>query len=95
MSSKEIKRFHAIIHGSVQGVGYRFFAEREALKLNVRGFVRNLPDSTVEVVAEGESEAILQFLEKLRKGPTLGYVSKVKVQWEPPQSNFTTFEIKF
>lgn len=95
MSSEAIKRFRAIIHGVVQGVGYRFFAEREASRLNVVGFVRNLSDGTVEVVAEGDDDSLAKFLERLRKGPSMGYVSKVDVQWESPRGDFYTFEIRF
>ena len=47
------QRLTAIVHGDVQGVGYRFFAQRQAARLGLRGYVRNLRDGTVEVVAEG------------------------------------------
>ena len=59
----------AIVTGRVQGVGYRFFAERAARDLDLRGWVRNLPDGSVETVAEGEEEAIARYFDRLRQGP--------------------------
>ncbi len=65
-----------IIKGRVQGVGYRYFAMREAEKLNINGYVRNLPDGNVELVyVPNENEGI--FLEKLRKGPFLARVDSI------------------
>jgi acylphosphatase len=65
-------RYH--ITGRVQGVGYRYFALREAQSLGVAGFARNLPDGSVEVVAEGAAEAVRAFEERLREGPAFARV---------------------
>jgi acylphosphatase len=72
----------AVISGYVQGVGFRFFARRAALDEGVYGWVRNLPDGTVETVAEGDPDAVERYIEKLRKGP--GRVTSVDVREEPP-----------
>jgi acylphosphatase len=63
------KTFRYRVTGRVQGVGYRYFALTEAQALGVAGFARNLPDGSVEVVAEGQAEALSAFEEKLRQGP--------------------------
>ena len=64
-----MKARRAVVTGRVQGVGYRFFAERAARELGVRGWVRNLPDGSVEALAEGDDDAIASFLARLRQGP--------------------------
>ena len=67
-----------IISGSVQGVGYRFFAMRAAARHQVYGTVRNLPDGRVEVVAEGDREAMDEFKTDLTAGPTFAVVSDIE-----------------
>ncbi len=59
----------AILSGCVQGVGFRFFAERAARAAGVKGWVRNCSDGSVETVVEGEAEAVARYLERLRAGP--------------------------
>jgi acylphosphatase len=76
----------------VQGVGYRFFAERVARELEVRGWVRNLPDGSVETVAEGEEEAITRYFERLRQGPRGARVEGVAEE-DFSLRGFTSFEI--
>lgn len=80
------------VTGSVQGVGFRFFAQRAALETGVRGWVRNLPDGTVESVAEGEDVAVHRFVERLRHGPRSGRVADVLVE-EHVWAGFESFEI--
>lgn len=82
----------AVVAGRVQGVGYRFFAERAARAEGVRGWVRNRPDGTVETVAEGEQEAVQRYLARLREGPRMGKVTAVSDE-EVPLSRFESFEI--
>jgi len=64
-----MKATRFLVSGIVQGVGYRYFAARAARSLGIRGFVRNLPDGKVEVVAAGTEEALLELHEVLRRGP--------------------------
>lgn len=59
----------AVVSGRVQGVGFRFFAERAAREAGIVGWVRNRPDGTVETVAEGEPEAVARYFDRLRAGP--------------------------
>ena len=63
-----------IVSGRVQGVGFRFFTLREARALGLSGFVRNQPDGTVEVVAEGSTKVLAALEERLREGPAFADV---------------------
>jgi len=69
--------FRYRITGRVQGVGYRYFALTEAQALGVAGYAKNLPDGSVEVVAEGSAEAVQAFEERLREGPAFSRVEIV------------------
>lgn len=90
----EQKRFKARIFGVVQGIGFRWFVRSEAQRRNITGFVRNLPDGSVEVEAQGENKLIEEFIATLRKGPSMAIVSKLEIQWLPP-AQYHSFEIKF
>jgi acylphosphatase len=70
--------YRYLVDGRVQGVGYRYFALREAEGLGVTGFARNLPDGRVEVVAEGSEQALEAFEKRLREGPAFATVSGVE-----------------
>ena len=70
--------FFARIRGKVQGVGFRYSAYREALRLKLNGWVRNADDGSVEIWAEGEPEKLSQFLIWLRKGPQFSRVDAVE-----------------
>ena len=87
-----MKACRAIVTGRVQGVGYRFFAERAARDLEVRGWVRNLPDGSVETVVEGEEEAIARYVHLLRQGPRGARVEAVAEE-DLSIRGFTSFEI--
>ena len=82
----------AVIAGRVQGVGFRFFAERAAKKAGVLGWVRNLPDGRVETVVEGSGDAVERYLSELRRGPLGSRVTDVAVE-DGPSGNFDSFEI--
>lgn len=66
-----------IVRGRVQGVGYRYFARRSAESLGLTGFARNLADGSVEVVAEGEPQALLSLEAALRQGPSFALVESL------------------
>ena len=67
-----------LVHGRVQGVGFRWFVFREAQRLGLRGFCGNLPDGTVEVVADGEDAALSQLERSLERGPPGARVLRVE-----------------
>ncbi len=83
------------VSGRVQGVAYRFFARSTALQLGVTGFVRNLADGRVEVVAEATVDTWKEFIGKLEQGPTLSKVSSVVVEPTSLTEPFTTFDIRY
>jgi acylphosphatase len=69
--------YRYLVTGRVQGVGYRYFVLREAERLGLAGFTRNLPDGSVEVVAEGTDEVLGQLEARLRAGPSFASVAGV------------------
>ena len=86
-------RAEVIVHGRVQGVGYRVFALREATWLGLDGFVANEADGTVHVVAEGARETLDALLERLEAGPPAGFVDRLTVRWEPARGLPSGFRI--
>lgn len=86
----------AIITGRVQMVMYRDFVQRKARGLGILGTVRNLPDGSVEVIAEGEKELLEEFIGYLKKGSWLSRVEHVEVRWDNNQNqNFREFSILY
>jgi acylphosphatase len=90
-----LRQLHAIITGRVQGVSFRYNAQREARRLALTGWVRNLPDGTVETLAEGEDAQIEQFAVWLRQGPPGALVTGVDAHWNNALLKFTSFEILY
>jgi len=89
------KRLHVFYSGRVQGVGFRFTTEQIALSLGMTGWVKNLPDGRVEVMAEGEEAKLVGFLEKIRNGPMKPYIRGVEAEWEEAKGEFRDFGIRF
>lgn len=81
--------------GAVQGVGFRYWAVREAAAFNVGGYVRNLPDGTVEAVLEGPRQEVEKCGDILKQGPPYGRVGHVDVTEEEPRGEFTSFGVRF
>jgi len=88
-------RAHVFVSGRVQGVFFRSETAYEAIKRNVCGWVRNLPDSRVEAVFEGEKEAVEQLIEFCKRGPRGARVSNIEVQWEEYKGEFKGFRVKY
>ena len=93
-SQNDRRRFKAEIVGDVQGVGFRFFAERHARQLGLEGYVRNRHDGAVEVEAEGAASALEQFLNELRHGPRLARVQDVRVSWMAYKGDLGPFGVR-
>jgi acylphosphatase len=84
-----------LITGRVQGVGFRWFAQRQAEQMGITGWVRNLPDGRVEVAGRGAGPALDQFDQSLRRGPRFSHVERVdktNIQHEDVDSK--SFSIK-
>ena len=84
---------HLVIRGRVQGVGFRWFAQREARRLEVNGFVRNRADGAVEVEAEGDRASLERLVEALRLGPRSARVTDVDAHWSEGRARHRGFEI--
>lgn len=88
------RRLTAEVRGHVHGVGFRYFARSHARRLGLGGFVRNDPDGTVLVVAEGRPAALEELLGALRSGPDLAEVEEVVEEWGPARGRFRAFTVE-
>ena len=86
-------RAHVIVTGRVQGVYFRGNTRKEAQKLNVNGWVRNLPDGRVEAVFEGKKEYVEKLIDIVHEGPSHAYVTDLKLEWLDYKDEFTDFQI--
>lgn len=91
----DLVRVRVFAGGRVQGVAYRFFAEKYAGRMGISGWARNLPDGRVEVLAEGSGGNIEVFLELLREGPRLARVDSFDIRREAPTGEFRDFQVVF
>ena len=89
------KAAHLFVEGRVQGVCYRMYASDEATRLGLTGWVRNLRDGAVEIVAEGEEEALTEFLEWCRRGPPYACVMRVREEYSDATDEFDSFRIGY
>ena len=87
-------RLHAVVEGRVQGVGFRYFVEENAMNLGLKGWVRNRWDGSVEVVAEGPRPAVERLLAALRRGPSASLVTDVQADWLPATGEFKYFQVR-
>jgi acylphosphatase len=88
-----MERLHAIVHGDVQGVGYRYFVQRKAQQLGLRGWVRNNDDGTVELVAEGTRRQLEDLKRAVEEGPRLARVDRVETKWSEGTGTLDRFEL--
>ncbi len=89
------KRLECRITGRVQMVMFRDFAQRKATRSGITGFVKNNPDGSVTMVAEGEDQNLQTLLEKLKQGPLLARVDHVEATWTEARGDFSRFDIVF
>jgi tRNA pseudouridine55 synthase len=86
--------FYAKVYGRVQGVGYRYFVKEKAQSLDIFGYVKNLEDGTVEVLAQGREENLQKLIEEFKKGPFLARVDKLDIVFRKPLNIFYNFRIE-
>jgi len=89
-----MEQVRVIFEGMVQGVGFRFTALHAARSFDVSGFVRNLPDGTVEMVAEGEKRELEEFVGAV-KTKMSHYIRDAFVQWGEPTGRFQGFDVRY
>jgi acylphosphatase len=87
-------QLHAVIHGYVQGVSFRYHTQIQAQSLGLKGWVRNMLDGTVETVAVGDQNALDTFLQWLHHGPAAARVAQVDAEWSDTNPRFSGFEIR-
>jgi acylphosphatase len=88
-------RLQAIVHGRVHGVSFRYYTQQRARELGLTGYVRNVWDRTVEVVAEGRRPALEELLAFLNTGPRAAFVTQVDAKWPAPTGDFDRFEVRY
>ncbi|MBD3183980.1 acylphosphatase [Candidatus Poribacteria bacterium] len=86
---------HIFAHGRVQGVGFRYTVQKRASALALKGYVRNLRDGRVEILAQGSQERVEKLVEFLKNSPGMSYVAKLDTEWGEPDENYSEFEIRF
>jgi acylphosphatase len=83
-----------MITGRVQGVGFRFFTEDQARREGLHGWVQNLTDGSVEIMAEGDAEAVERFERHVRHGPPGARIEQIEVDHIAPSGNATGFSVR-
>jgi acylphosphatase len=94
MTEKPIQARRFLVRGRVQGVGFRWFVEREAHMLGIAGWVRNNHDGSVEVLAQGTRDQLSGLHSRLREGPRVARIDSVEVSDESPASGLGSFRIE-
>jgi acylphosphatase len=90
----DTRRLHALVSGRVQGVGYRWRTVEEATRLALTGWVRNLPDGRVEILAEGRQSELESLLRWARSGPPASRVDDLQFRFEAATREFTRFDAR-
>jgi len=94
MLNRENKQAKVNFQGRVQGVWFRAFTREQAISAGLTGWVRNLPDGSVEALFEGDEKAIRRTIEKCRQGPPTARVDQVDIDWQEARSEFSIFDIR-
>ncbi len=88
-----VERLHGVVHGGVQGVGFRYFLMAEARRLGLKGWVRNRDDGTVEFVAEGTKPHLERLKQAAGHGPRMARVERVDAQWSAAAGDLDSFDL--
>jgi acylphosphatase len=88
-------RLHAVVHGYVQGVNFRYYTIRTAQQLGLTGWVANRWDGAVETIAEGRRKSLDEFAAFLHHGSPSSVVRRVDVEWGTPTAEFTNFRVRY
>jgi acylphosphatase len=85
---------HIVARGLVQGVGFRYFVYRVAVRLSLSGWVRNLYNGDVEIEAEGDRSLIEEFIKDMKIGPRSAHVKDLNIEWQDYRGTYSSFEIR-
>jgi acylphosphatase len=85
---------HIVVHGLVQGVGFRYFVHRHATRLGITGWVCNRFSGEVELEAEGERAMIEEIIKEITIGPRTAHVKDLNIEWQDFKNRFNNFEIR-
>jgi acylphosphatase len=88
-----LKQVQLVVRGRVQGVYFRASTQREGRRLGLTGWTRNRPDGSVEIVAEGEEEAVRELVAWAHRGPSASRVERVDIRWRSFSGDFSDFRI--
>ena len=88
-------RVHIIVIGHVQGVGFRYYTFKRAREINVTGYVKNLPDGTVEIEAEGDRSQLEELIDLVKVGPRSAVVNGVSISWEEFTGEYEKFQVNY
>ena len=89
------RRVHVFYSGRVHGVGFRLTAEETAHGVGVVGWVKNLRDGRVELLAEADEETLTQFLDAIQTGPMKKFIQRADISWSDASGTFDEFEIRY
>jgi acylphosphatase len=87
-------RLHLKVKGKVQGVFFRDSTQKKAGELGLNGYAKNLPDGTVEIIAEGPEDRLLKLLSWARVGSPLSKVTDIQETWEEDRNEFSDFQVR-
>lgn len=93
--TENLKRSEIIVDGVVQGVGFRYFVIRNAQKLKLKGYVKNLFSGEVLTVVEGDKLLIEELINEIKIGPSNASVTKCDIKWLECKNEFSSFEVKY
>lgn len=88
-------RCQIVVHGIVQGVGFRYYSYQNAIKNNIRGWVRNRNDGTVEIEAVGNKEDLIRFIDFIKRGSNFSHVEHVDINEIEKLRDYDSFQIKY
>lgn len=90
-----MRRVSVHIAGRVQGVGFRHFTQMQARRLGVDGWVRNEPDGSVRLEAEGSQDALEKLVDAVKEGPRAAHVQNTTVNWDEATDEFNEFSVRY
>ena len=91
----EQKAIHIVVHGRVQGVGFRYFTRESAVAAGVAGWVRNVMDGTVEIWAEGTEAQLTNLIHAVEQGPSHSWVEHIDCEWQTPKGESRSFYVRY